>query len=197
MRTPHPVVVSRAELLDRTLALRAQLQARGLSRGDCVAVWLPNWSDVLCWQVATASLGAHVVWVNTRYNVDEVAHVLRRARPRVVAVAHDFRGLDLAATLHGAMAMVEIPAPSVAVVAGPHGSVLERTAGYDVGAGAWVASQARILSQRQAAGRCGHETRALDDPHAAQRPRIYGTPRHLTVNERSHVSEPWWCRWHR
>jgi len=89
------IVVSRAELWRRTLALADELARAGVGRGDCVAVWLPNWSDALCWQFAAAALGAHVIGVNTRYNVDEVTNLLDSARPRLVAVAHGFHGLDL------------------------------------------------------------------------------------------------------
>src|SRR5262249_5780888 len=91
--------VSWGELWRRTLGLAREMRGAGVGAGDCVAVWLPNWSDALCWQFASAVLGAHVVGINTRYNVDEVAHVLSTARPALVAVAHDFHRLDLAGRL--------------------------------------------------------------------------------------------------
>ena len=136
-----PVLIRRIDLWRRTLALRAGLERAGVRRGSCVAVWLPNWSDALSWQFAAASLGAHVIGVNTRYNVGEVTHLLSRARPAVVAVAHGFHGLDLAGRLRRAVAQSGAPAPSVAVVAGPHGTAPagpEGLSGYDMGAGAWV-----------------------------------------------------------
>src|SRR3954471_4787927 len=37
--------VSRGALWRRTRALAARLAADGIGPGDCVAVWLPNWSD--------------------------------------------------------------------------------------------------------------------------------------------------------
>ncbi|MGC9666156.1 AMP-binding protein [Planosporangium sp. 12N6] len=141
----QPVTVSSGELWRRTLRLRADLSHAGVGRGDCVAVWLPNWSDALVWQFATASLGAHVIGVNTRYNVDEVRHVLDRARPKVMAVAHEFHGLDLIGRLREAVGRAEAPAPAVAVVAGPHGSAPDDPAGYDVGAGAWIPTPASQL----------------------------------------------------
>lgn len=134
----HPIAVSRAELRSRALRLRGDLAAAGVGRGGCVAVWLPNWSDALVWQFATASLGAHVIGLNTRYNVDEVTHVLQRARPAVLAIAHSFHGLDLAGTLHAAVRNAGVAPPSVAVVAGPHAPACCDPSHCDVGAGAWV-----------------------------------------------------------
>lgn len=134
----EPERVTRAQLWERAQRLRADLARRGVERGDCVAVWLPNWSDALAWQFATASLGAHVIGVNTRYNVDEVAHVLERARPKVVAIAHEFHGLDLIGTLRQAIAVAGCDPMSVAVVAGPHGDPPLAVEHYDVGSGAWL-----------------------------------------------------------
>jgi acyl-CoA synthetase (AMP-forming)/AMP-acid ligase II len=130
------VPVSRGDLLRRALWLRAELARSGIGRGDCVAVWLPNWSDAVIWQLAVASLGAHVIGVNTRYNVDEVRHVLERARPSIVAVAHEFHGLDLIGTLRRAAEGVAT-IPAVAVVPGPHGQRPGSLDRYDLGVGAW------------------------------------------------------------
>ncbi|WP_222130015.1 AMP-binding protein [Bordetella genomosp. 13] len=133
--------VSYGQLWRRVLNLRHALAERGLGQGDCVGVWLPNWSDSLVWQFAAASLGAHVIGINTRYNVEEVVHVLNHARPRVLAIAHGFARLDLDERLRRATALSTAPAPSVAVVAGPHGvrPHAEVLHDYDVGGGAWIA----------------------------------------------------------
>ncbi|MDN5914076.1 MAG: AMP-binding protein [Pseudonocardia sp.] len=131
------VPVTRGELWRRTVVLAEELRGRGAGAGDCVAVWLPNWSDALAWQFAVAARGAHVIGINTRYNVDEVAHVLDRARPVLLAIAHDFHGLDLLGRLRDAVASSDAPAPAVAVVAGP-GHAAPDPATYDVGSGAWV-----------------------------------------------------------
>jgi acyl-CoA synthetase (AMP-forming)/AMP-acid ligase II len=158
------VEVSRAQLWRRTVALAERLAEAGIGAGDCVAVWLPNWSDALCWQFATAALGAHVIGVNTRYNVDEVTHLLTMARPRLVAVAHGFHGLDLRERLveatrratagplgsaadDAARPAPDVPTgpPQVAVVPGPEtpAPTAAEVAGYDLGAGAWAAPPAR------------------------------------------------------
>ncbi|MBW0103039.1 AMP-binding protein [Pseudonocardia sp. KRD-291] len=131
------VPVTRGELWRRTAALAEELRGHGVGAGDCVAVWLPNWSDALAWQFAVAARGAHVIGINTRYNVDEVAHVLDRARPVLLVIAHDFHGLDLAGRLRDAVAKAAAPAPAVAVVAGP-GRAAPDPAPYDAGSGAWA-----------------------------------------------------------
>ncbi|MDD7967312.1 AMP-binding protein [Actinomycetospora lemnae] len=130
----HPI--SRGELWRRVRALAEELRERGLGPGDAVAVWMPNWSDALVWQAAVAARGAHVVGVNTRYGVEEAAHVLERARPRLVALAQGFHGLDLHERLQTAVARSGVT-PEVAVVTGPSGPAPDPAAA-DVGAGAWA-----------------------------------------------------------
>lgn len=138
------LVVSRGELWRRSAGLAGRLRAAGVGGGDCAAVWLPNWSDALCWQFAVAALGGHVIGVNTRYNTDELTHLLDRARPRLVAVAHRFHQLDLRGKLREAAARTTAPTPAVAVVAGPGAEPPgpSELAGYDLGAGAWCPSPA-------------------------------------------------------
>jgi fatty-acyl-CoA synthase len=148
----HAIEVSRAQLWRRTVALAERLAEAGIGAGDCVAVWLPNWSDALCWQFAAAALDAHVIGVNTRYNVDEVTHLLTMARPRLVAVAYGFHGLDLrerlveAARRAAAGPSAASPA-AVAVVPGPAARTPTdaELAAYDLGAGAWTPPPARPL----------------------------------------------------
>jgi len=145
------VEVSRVQLWRRTCVLAERLAEAGVGTGDRVAVWLPNWSDALCWQFATAALGAHVIGVNTRYNVDEVTHLLTMARPRLVAVAHGFHGLHLrerlveaarrAAAARPEAGTAAADPPQVAVVPGPGtpaAPTAAELAGYDLGAGAWT-----------------------------------------------------------
>lgn len=140
----QPRRVTRAELWRRTVTLRDELREHGVGEGDCVGVWLPNWSDAVVAQFAVAALGAHVIGINTRYGVAEVAHVLGHARPVVVLVAHAFLHLDLRTTLHDAVAAAGVPAPSVAVLTGPgqDPAAPDEVAGYDAGAGAWTPTPA-------------------------------------------------------
>ncbi|MFF5988241.1 AMP-binding protein [Prauserella flavalba] len=130
--------VTRRRLGELAGGLAEDLRACGVGEGDCVGVWLPNWSEAVAVQLAALSVGAHVIGINTRYNVDEVAHVLRMARPRAVLVAHDFMNLDLLRTLKAAHRAAETEPPAVLVVTAPGtppaepGQVVE----YDLGAGA-------------------------------------------------------------
>ncbi|WP_072801536.1 AMP-binding protein [Rhodococcoides yunnanense] len=140
------VTTSRRELADRVAALSAELKTVGVTEGDCIAVMLPNWSDTIVWQFAAASLGAHVIGVNTRYNTREVAHILDSAAPSVVAVAERFHGLDLFATLSAALTG---PAPAVAVVGGPDATTTDPDpVQFDLGGGAWNAESGNTGSVR-------------------------------------------------
>lgn len=137
-----PVIVTRQAFWQRVAGLRAELVDHGVRPGACVATWLPNWSDALVWQFAAVAAGAHVIGINTRYNVEEARHVLDLARPTVVAVAHDFLNLHLDVRLRGAFAESDAAAPSVAVIAGPRRDPPNAAActAYDLGAGAWTPS---------------------------------------------------------
>ncbi len=136
----EPLPTTRAAFWGRVASLRAELVARGVGPGGCVATWLPNWSDALVWQFAAVAAGAHVIGINTRYNVEEARHILDMARPTVVALAHDFLRLDLGARLRAAAAGSAAPPPSVALVAGPRRPPpdAEARAAHDLGAGTWV-----------------------------------------------------------
>ena len=140
VESPH--CLTRRELLAKTGRLVGDLRSRGIVAGDCIGVWLPNWSDSLVWQFAASALGAHVMGINTRYNVDELVHVLDLAKPRVVAIAHDFVKLDLLSRFRQAIQQTTVAAPSVAVIAGPHRAAPgpDVIAAYDAGAGAWTPS---------------------------------------------------------
>jgi acyl-CoA synthetase (AMP-forming)/AMP-acid ligase II len=130
-------VITRAELAHRSADMATQLRDLGVGTGDCVAVWLPNWSSYLAAHFAALAIGAYVVGVNTRYNVEEVAHVVRAARPRVVVVAHDFMGIDFAGMLRAALdGWSEVFPPTILVVSAPGVAPVCDTSSYDMGAGA-------------------------------------------------------------
>lgn len=126
----------RGEFADLVAAQAAHLREHGIGAGDCVGVWLPSWAEALAWQYAARAVGAHVVGINTRYNVAEVAHILEMGSPKAVVVAAGFRGLDLIGRLRDALAKSGRTAPFVVPTTGPGGAALADVAGFDVGAGA-------------------------------------------------------------
>ena len=88
------VRMSFADLRDRVGEMAAALGAWGLSPGDRVGVWGPNWCE---W--AVAALGVHaaggvVVPINTRFKGEEAAYVLDRSGARLLFCSTDFLGTD-------------------------------------------------------------------------------------------------------
>lgn len=146
--TPDSLTTSYADLWRRVIALRDDLRERGVGQGDCVGVYLPNWSDSVVWQFAAAAVGAHVIGINTRYAVGDVAHVVERARPVVVAVAHDFRDLAFGDRLREAAHEAGDVIPSVSVIVAPGRAPLAdaELAAYDLGAGAWAPRAADLAA---------------------------------------------------
>src|SRR4051812_50006345 len=67
--------VTRRELRDLAADMAVDLRAAGTRAGDCIAVWLPNWSQSVAVQLAAVLLGGLVFCVNTRYNILEGAHL--------------------------------------------------------------------------------------------------------------------------
>lgn len=131
-----PAGVTRRQLHDLAADMAEDLRAVGVGQGDCIAVWLPNWSSTVAAQLAALAVGANVVGINTRYNTDEVTHVLDMAQPSAVLVAHEFHRLDLCGRLHTATRASTARPPVVLVVAGPGEPAPEDVDAYDVGAGA-------------------------------------------------------------
>lgn len=131
----HTDLVTRRQLRDRAADMAADLRQLGITSGDCIGVWLPNWSDAVAVQFAALAVGAHVIGINTRYNLDEVAHVLEKAQPRAVVIAHDFMSLGLRETLESALTSIGA-APIVLVVSAPGAERPADVSAYDVGSGA-------------------------------------------------------------
>lgn len=91
--------VTFADLDDRVRRTVTFLRSLGVQRGDRVATLLPNclpWIDV---HLATATIGALLVPLNTRYRPTEIAHLLRLAGSRVLLTAAEFEGIDFATRL--------------------------------------------------------------------------------------------------
>ena len=131
--TTTALPVTRQQLVARSAAIAEVLRGLGVGAGDCVGVWLPNWSDSVAAQFAALGLGAHVIGINTRYNSEEVAHVLQMAAPQAVLMAHDFNDLDLVGRLRAALEPADRPAPALVVVAAPGTPAPDELSAYDLG----------------------------------------------------------------
>jgi acyl-CoA synthetase (AMP-forming)/AMP-acid ligase II len=126
------LTLSHGELAATSASLAAELGERGVEAGDVVAIWLPNWHEVLVWQFALAGLGATALGVNTRYSVHELTNLLRRGRPRGIVAPARFLELDFADRLRRAWESIDDAAiPWVATLRG-------ETPELDLGAGTWA-----------------------------------------------------------
>ncbi|VTU46042.1 FadD3 family acyl-CoA ligase [Variovorax sp. PBL-E5] len=75
------------------------LRAHGVQPGDRVAIWAPNGWRWIVAALATQSLGAAIVPLNTRFRADEAGYIVGRARPKVVFVHRHFLDTDYEAML--------------------------------------------------------------------------------------------------
>jgi long-chain acyl-CoA synthetase len=82
--------VKYGELWQQTLAYAGALRARGIGRGDRVALLIPNVPDFARAYYAVLSLGAVVVPVHLLLKAEEIEYVLRRRPccPRAARVLH-------------------------------------------------------------------------------------------------------------
>ncbi|MBF6355837.1 AMP-binding protein [Nocardia higoensis] len=78
------------------------LIARGVRRGDRVAMWAPNTHHWVVAALAAQYAGAALVPLNTRYVADEAADVLARVHPAALFVSGTFLGRDRLAELRAA-----------------------------------------------------------------------------------------------
>jgi acyl-CoA synthetase (AMP-forming)/AMP-acid ligase II len=82
------------EVHDESRALAKALLARGVGRGDHIALWLPNHPEWLLLWLAALQIGATVIPLNTRYKPSEAAYVLRKSNASMLFVEREFIGVD-------------------------------------------------------------------------------------------------------
>ena len=75
------------------------LLARGVSRGDRIAIWAPNSREWIVAAVGAMTVGAAIVPLNTRLKGREAGDILRRTRTRLLFTVEDFLGIDYPALL--------------------------------------------------------------------------------------------------
>jgi acyl-CoA synthetase (AMP-forming)/AMP-acid ligase II len=76
-----------------TRAARALL-AKGISRGDRVAIWAPNRAEWIVAALATHAVGGVLVPLNTRYKGPEAGWILARSEARVLFTVRELLGQD-------------------------------------------------------------------------------------------------------
>jgi fatty-acyl-CoA synthase len=81
------------ELAERSWRLAAALRARGLERGDRVAVLAPNIPALLEAHFGVPAAGGVLVAINTRLSRGEIEYVLRHSGARILLVDHELRHL--------------------------------------------------------------------------------------------------------
>ena len=102
-----------AELQRRSQAVARALLER-FEPGDRVALWAPNSTDWVMFQIGAGLAGLVLVTVNPAYRHAELAHVLRQSEARGLYFAKEHRGRDLQAIAEetvASIASVEVTGP--------------------------------------------------------------------------------------
>lgn len=94
-------VIDYAELPAAVLAMTRALMARGIEKGDRVAIWAPNDIDWVLAALGIHLAGAVLVPLNTRMKGAEAEDILARSGARLLFSVGDFLGVDYPAMLAG------------------------------------------------------------------------------------------------
>jgi acyl-CoA synthetase (AMP-forming)/AMP-acid ligase II len=89
-------VATRRELADASCRAAALLSNLGVTRGDAIALWLPDGPTWLQFLFAAARQGILVVPISTRYRRAEARHVVALSRAKVVVAPANFLGVAYA-----------------------------------------------------------------------------------------------------
>ena len=84
--------LSFADYRDRSLRLAVGFKRAGITRGDRVAVQLPNWTDFPVVAAALSRIGAIMVPIMPIYRDDEVGYALEHSGAVVAVTCEEFRG---------------------------------------------------------------------------------------------------------
>ncbi|RDI47217.1 AMP-binding protein [Nocardia mexicana] len=96
------VQLSWVQLLDAVRQTAGALIARGIERGDRIAIWAPNTFHWVVAALASHYAGAALVPLNTRYVAAEAVETLQRVDAKALFVAGPFLGRDRLAELRDA-----------------------------------------------------------------------------------------------
>jgi fatty-acyl-CoA synthase len=94
-------VATRRDLSEAAKRAAAFLTSLGVSRGDAIALWLPDGPTWLQFLFAAASQGILVVPISTRYRSAEARHVIALSRAKAVVAATSFLGAAYAQIARG------------------------------------------------------------------------------------------------
>lgn len=121
-----PVTLSFAELAQRVDEAARALIARGIDKGDRVAIWAPNiWEWIVC-ALAIHSVAAVMVPVNTRYKGIEAGYLLQKSEAKALFTVTGFLDVDYVALLRAA----DTKLPDLAHIMVLRGEAPEGTLGY-------------------------------------------------------------------
>ncbi len=87
------------DLKTRVVAVARGLLAQNVASGDRIAIWAPNGWQWIVAALATQSIGAAIVPLNTRFRPGEISYILRKATPKLVFTRRHFLGTDYVALL--------------------------------------------------------------------------------------------------
>lgn len=83
-----------SEFRERALRLAVGLKRSGLTKGDRIAVQLPNWTEFPLVAAAASRIGVILVPIMPIYRDDEVGYVLQHSGASAVVTCGEFRGFD-------------------------------------------------------------------------------------------------------
>jgi acyl-CoA synthetase (AMP-forming)/AMP-acid ligase II len=96
-----PARLTYAQLADEVDRFAAALAARGVTKGDRVALWAPNsWRWIVA-ALGTVAAGGVLVPLNTRFKGPEAGYILGRSRARLLLVDDGFLGNRYVESLAG------------------------------------------------------------------------------------------------
>ncbi|HEY3697817.1 MAG TPA: FadD3 family acyl-CoA ligase [Spongiibacteraceae bacterium] len=117
------VRISFNELRTRTRQVATALIARGIEKGDRIAIWAPNIYEWVIAAYGLQSIGAVLVTLNTRYKRAEAGFILRKSGAKLLFCIDNFLNADYP----GMLAEEELPALNEIVLLRPQTDSPQRT----------------------------------------------------------------------
>jgi len=89
--TDRPFRKTYSEFRDYCDLIARGMIARGIKKGDHVAIWATNYPEWLVAMFATAKIGAVLVTVNTNYKIFELEYLLRQSDSKTLIMINGFK----------------------------------------------------------------------------------------------------------